>query len=140
MPSPSRWEYHVSEKGYEGEYFPVFSDDRGTYVFNSKDLNMLAHLQDVIESGVTSLKIEGRMKSAYYVGCVVNAYRRALDDITAGRGFDPSLLEEVDKAGSRAFTTGFYFGNPREQGQDIERNVPQRKYDFVGCGEGRKEF
>ena len=137
---PCRWEYHINERGYDGEYFPVFADDRGTYIFNSKDLNMLAHLDDVIAAGITSLKIEGRMKSAYYVGCVVNAYRRALDDIAAGRPFDPSLLEEVDKAGSRAFTTGFYYGNPREGGQDTRsRNVPQRTYDFVGVVRGEKD-
>lgn len=135
---PCRWEYHVSEKGYEGEYFPVFADDRGTYVFNSKDLNMLAHLEDVVDAGVMSLKIEGRMKSAYYVGCIVNAYRRALDDIAAGKPFDETLLKEVNKAGSRAFTTGFYYGNPREQGQDIERDIPQRMYDFVGVVRGEK--
>jgi putative protease len=136
---PCRWEYHINERGYDGEYFPVFADDRGTYIFNSKDLNMLAHLDDVIAAGVTSLKIEGRMKSAYYVGCVVNAYRRALDGIAAGQPFDASLLEEVDKAGSRAFTTGFYYGNPRESGQDTERNVPQRTYDFVGVVRGGKD-
>ncbi|MDD5018760.1 MAG: U32 family peptidase, partial [Eubacteriales bacterium] len=136
---PCRWEYHVSEQGYPGEYFPVYADDRGTYIFNSKDLNMLPHLGDIISTGVTSLKIEGRMKSAYYVGCVVNAYRRALDDIKAGKAFDKTLLDEVNKAGSRAFTTGFYYGNPREQGQDTERNVPQRLYDFVGIVRGGKD-
>ena len=136
---PCRWEYYISERGYDGEYFPVFADDRGTYIFNSKDLNMLAHLGDVIGAGITSLKIEGRMKSAYYVGCVVNAYRRALDDLAAGKTFDPALPQEVDKAGSRAFTTGFFYGNPRESGQDTERNVPQRTYDFVGVVRGERD-
>ncbi len=136
---PCRWEYHINEKGYDGEYFPVYADDQGTYIFNSKDLMMLPNLEDVIKAGVTSLKIEGRMKSAYYVGCVVNAYRRALDDIAAGKDFDESLLEETNKAGSRAFTTGFYYGNPREQGQDTERNIPQRTYDFVGVVRGEKD-
>ena len=135
---PCRWEYHISERGYNGEYFPVFADDRGTYIFNSKDMCMIAHLNDMIDAGITSLKIEGRMKSAYYVGCVVNAYRRALSDIAAGKSFDESLLEEVDKAGSRAFTAGFYYGNPRESGQDTERNIPQRKYDFVGVVRGER--
>lgn len=135
---PCRWEYHLSEKNYDGEYFPVFADDRGTYVFNSKDLMMLPHIADVIASGVTSLKIEGRMKSAYYVGCVINAYRQAIDAVIAGKDFDESLLDEVGKAGSRSFTTGFYYGNPREQGQDIQRNIPQRTYDFVGVVRGAK--
>jgi len=129
---PCRWEYHISERGYDGEYFPVFADDRGTYIFNSKDMCMLPHLSDMIDAGIMSLKIEGRMKSAYYVGCVVNAYRRALDDALAGRPFNKALMAEVNKAGSRAFTTGFFYGNPRESGQDTERNIPQRTYDFVG--------
>lgn len=129
---PCRWEYHVYEKGYDGEYFPVFADDRGTYVFNSKDLCMLPHLRDVALAGVSSLKIEGRMKSAYYVGCIVNAYRRALNDLMAGKPFDELLMDEVNKAGSRDFTTGFYYGNPREHGQDTKRDVVQRTYDFVG--------
>ena len=90
---PCRWEYHLYEKGHDGEYFPAFSDDRGTYVFNSKDLMMLPHVGDVINAGITSLKIEGRMKSAYYVGCIVNAYRHAIDDFLAGKPFDESLLE-----------------------------------------------
>lgn len=136
---PCRWEYHINEKGYDGEYFPVYADDRGTYIFNSKDLMMLAHLKDVLASGITSLKIEGRMKSAYYVGCVVNAYRRALDDALAAKEFDASLLEETGKAGSRAFTTGFYYGNPREQGQDTQRDIPQRTYDFVGVVKRAKD-
>lgn len=127
------------KNGYDGEYFPVFADDRGTYIFNSKDLNMLAHLKDVLSSGIKSLKIEGRMKSAYYVGCVVNAYRRALNDIAAGKEFDESLSGEVNKAGSRAFTTGFYYGNPREQGQDTQRNIPQRNFDFVGVVKEEKD-
>ncbi len=136
---PCRWEYHLYEKGYDGEYFPAFSDDRGTYVFNSKDLMMLPHIDDVISAGITSLKIEGRMKSAYYVGCIVNAYRHAIDDFLAGKPFDESLLDEIGKAGSRAFTTGFYYGNPREQGQDTQRDVPQRTYDFVGVVRGAKD-
>ncbi len=136
---PCRWEYHLYEKGYDGEYFPAFSDERGTYVFNSKDLMMLPHVGDVINAGITSLKIEGRMKSAYYVGCIVNAYRHAIDDFLAGKPFDESLLEEIGKAGSRAFTTGFYYGNPREDGQDTQRDVPQRTYDFVGVVRGEKD-
>ena len=79
------------------------------------------------------------MKSAYYVGCIVNAYRHAIDDFLAGKPFDESLLEEIGKAGSRAFTTGFYYGNPREDGQDTQRDVPQRTYDFVGVVRGGKD-
>lgn len=133
---PCRWEYHLSERGYDGEYFPAFSDDRGTYVLNSKDLCMIGHLEDLKRAGVTSFKIEGRMKSAYYVACVTGAYRRAIDDLEAGRPYDNTLLEEVTKAGSRPFTTGFYFGNPREAGQDTQRGTAVRTYDFVGVVKG----
>lgn len=128
---PCRWEYQISEKGFEGEYFPVIEDGRGTYVLNSKDLCMVEHLDDLIRAGVVSLKIEGRMKSEYYVGCAVKAYRRALDTALLGREFDPSVLTEISKAGSRAFTTGFYYGNPRGEGQDIAQSGPKRTYDFV---------
>ncbi len=136
---PCRWEYHLHEKGYDGEYFPVYADERGTYVFNSKDLMMLPHVGDIIEAGITSLKIEGRMKSAYYVGCIVNAYRHAIDDYQSGKPFDDALLEEIGKAGSRAFTTGFYYGNPREDGQDTVRDVPKRTFDFVGVVKKEKD-
>ncbi len=129
---PCRWEYQLSEKGYPDEYFPAYSDDRGTYVLNSKDLCMIEHIKDIIDAGVISLKIEGRMKSAYYVACVTRAYRQALDDVGAGKTFDPDLLEEIGKAGSRAYTTGFFYGNPREQGQDITRGKVERTHDFVG--------
>ncbi len=128
---PCRWEYHVSERGYAGEYFPVQQDDRGTYIFNSKDLCMISHLKDVISAGVTSLKIEGRMKSEYYVACVTGAYRRALDDCIQGKPFDSDLLDEVLKAGSRPYTTGFFYGNPRESGQDTDLSAPRRTYDFM---------
>lgn len=129
---PCRWEYHLSEKGYPDEYFPAYADDRGTYVLNSKDLCMIEHLQDMIDAGIVSLKIEGRMKSAYYVACVTHAYRLALSDVYASRPVDPALLEEIGKAGSRAYTTGFFYGNPREQGQDITRGKVERTHDFVG--------
>lgn len=129
---PCRWKYYLYEKGCEGEYLPVYSDDKGTYVLNSKDLCMIEHLKKIIDAGVTSLKIEGRMKSAYYVACVTRAYRKALDDVIADIPFDESLLDEVSKAGSRSFTTGFYFGNPRECGQDAKLGAAVRTHDFVG--------
>jgi len=136
---PCRWEYHIYERGYEGEYYPILSDDRGTYVLNSKDLCMIEHLGKLRDAGIVSFKIEGRMKSAYYVACVTGAYRRAVDDVLAGRPFNPALLDEVAKAGSRPFTTGFYFGNPRESGQDLERSSAVRTYDFVGVVQGETD-
>jgi putative protease len=136
---PCRWEYHLSERGYDGEYFPAFSDDRGTYVLNSKDLCMIGHIKEMMDAGIVSFKIEGRMKSAYYVACVTGAYRRAVDDALDGLAFDSQLLDEVGKAGSRPFTTGFYFGNPREAGQDTQRGVAIRTYDFVGVVKGETD-
>ncbi len=136
---PCRWEYHLSERGYEGEYYPAYSDDRGTYVMNSKDLCMIEHIDKLMEAGIVSFKIEGRMKSAYYAACVTGAYRRAIDDAIAGRPFDPQLLDEVAKAGSRPFTSGFYFGNPRESGQDTQRGVAVRTYDFTGVVMGETD-
>lgn len=129
---PCRWEYTLHEKGYPDEYFPVGEDERGTYILNSKDLCMLPYIKEMAEAGIASLKIEGRMKSAYYVACVTRAYRRALDDMAAGRPYDPALAEEIEKAGSRALTTGFYFGNPGAAGQDTRRSTIERTYDFVG--------
>jgi putative protease len=129
---PCRWEFSLHEKGCPDDYFPIAQDGRGAYILNSKDLCMLPYLKDMLDAGITSLKIEGRMKSAYYVACVTRAYRRALDDAEACRPFDPALLEEAEKAGSRALTTGFYFGNPGEEGQDTSRSTTLRTYDFVG--------
>lgn len=132
---PCRWEYHLYEKGYEGQYFPVFEDDRGTYIMNSRDLMMIEHIPLLAESGVTSFKIEGRMKSAYYVASVVHAYRRAIDAYESdpqGYYFDESLKEELVKSASRGFTTGFYFGNPHEKGQDTARTLDPRTYTFTG--------
>lgn len=135
---PCRWEFALSEKGCGGEYFPVFEDGRGTFILNSKDLCMIRHLGKMAEAGITSVKIEGRMKSQYYVGCVTKAYRRAIDALERGEGFDEALLAEAGKAGSRAFTTGFYFGDPREEGQDTEGCAPASEYDFVAVVTGEK--
>jgi Collagenase and related proteases len=129
---PCRWEFSLHDKDHTGDDYPIAQDERGTYVLNSKDLCMLPYLNDMIGAGITSLKIEGRMKSAYYVACVTRAYRRALNDIAAGRPFEPALTAEAEKAGSRAFTTGFYFGSPGEAGQDTRRGAVVRTYDFVG--------
>ena len=132
---PCRWEYHLYEKGYEGQYFPIMEDDRGTYIMNSRDLMMIRHIPLLIGAGITSLKIEGRMKSAYYVASVVHAYRRAIDAYAGDPGgyvFDEALAEELIKSATRGFTTGFYFGNPQEAAQDTVRDVDLRKYTFVG--------
>lgn len=131
---PCRWEYTISEAGYPGEEFPIMEDERGTYVLNSKDLMMLDHLPELLETGVDSLKIEGRMKSAFYVATVVNAYRRALDayyENPSGYTTDDRLIDELNKSATRRFTTGFFFGNPKHDGQDIEKDYVKRGYIFV---------
>ncbi|MEZ4357612.1 MAG: U32 family peptidase [Eubacteriales bacterium] len=120
---PCRWEYYLYEKGYPGQYFPISEDERGTYILNSKDLMMIEHLGKLLNAGVSSFKIEGRMKSAYYVACTVGAYRRAIDDMLNGKEFDKSLLENLYDSGTRDFTTGFYFGNPYLKGQQTERDI-----------------
>ncbi len=130
---PCRWEYFLHERGYDGEYFPVSEDGRGAYVLNSKDLMMIEYIPELIEAGVTSLKIEGRMKSVYYVASVVGAYRRALDGYKehgAAYVFDNALKEELEKSATRLFTTGFFFGNPGGGAQDTVRGVAPRKYTF----------
>ena len=113
---PCRWEYALAEKKRPGEYWPIEEDQRGTYLLSAYDLNMLAHLPELAAAGIRSLKIEGRMKTEYYVATVVGAYRRALDALAQGesvyRALLPALEKELRKASHRAFNTGFYFGPP----------------------------
>ncbi|MEA4853588.1 MAG: U32 family peptidase [Christensenella sp.] len=132
---PCRWEYYLYEKGYDGQYFKISEDERGTYIMNSRDLMMIEYIPELVAAGITSFKIEGRMKSAYYVASVVSAYRRALDAYIrdgADYVFDQSLKEELVKSATRGFSTGFFFGNPGLAGQDIHRNISYRKYTFTG--------
>ena len=139
---PCRWAYNISEAGYPGEYFPIEEDERGTYVLNSKDLMMIEHIPELIQAGIASFKIEGRMKSAYYVGCVVNAYRKAIDAYLkdpAGYALDESLREDLELSATRQFTTGFYFGNPREAGQDIAKEMSPRSFIFCGLVTGKRD-
>lgn len=133
---PCRWQYHLVEETRPGEYMPIEENERGTYLYNSKDLCMIEHIPEMLEAGIYSLKIEGRMKTPYYVGTVVKAYREAIDDYLE----DPeiyakkkhSYLEEVSKASHRAFTTGFYFGKTTENDQIYDSSSYIRDYDFIG--------
>lgn len=133
---PCRWQYYLTEKTRPNEYMPIVEDERGTFIFNSKDLCMIEHIPDIVESGIMSLKIEGRIKTAYYVGVVIRIYREAIDDYLK----DPLLyeskksyyLEEVMKASYRGFTTGFYYGKPDENEQIYTSSSYIRTYDFVG--------
>ncbi len=132
---PCRWKYHLMEETRPGEYMPVFENERGTFIYNSKDLCMIAHIDDLIRSGLTSLKIEGRVKSEYYVATVIGAYRRAIDSFLKDPEhytFDPALLEELTKVSHRDYTTGFYYGRPDGKQQHYENSSYIRNYDMVG--------
>jgi len=109
---PCRYSYALMEEKRPGEYFPVEEDGKGTYIFNSRDMCMLPHLEDLVKAGVDSVKIEGRAKSAYYTAAVTNAYRHGLDAAMAGVPLDPIWLAEVEKTSHRPFSTGFFYGYP----------------------------
>lgn len=125
---PCRWGYELVPQG-RADSFPIEQDERGTYILNSKDLCMIDHLGELADAGVTSFKIEGRMKTAYYTAAVTNAYRRATDRLEAGLEPDPALKEELAKAANREFTTGFYFG-PVQQGQRYESSKCRQSHEF----------
>ena len=133
---PCRWKYHLVEETRPGEYMPVVENERGTYIYNSKDLCMIEHIPDLIEAGVYSFKIEGRMKTPFYVGTVVRAYRQAIDDYLTDKNLYESkkeyYLNEVSKASHRDFTTAFYYGKPSGNEQVYTNNSYIRDYDFVG--------
>lgn len=130
-----RWKYSLMEEKRPGEYFPVYEDERGTFFFNSKDLCMIEYIPELIDSGITSLKIEGRMKTAYYVATVVRAYRMAIDEYYRNPSnwkFNPIWLEELKKGSHRHFTTGFYNDKPGSEEQNYASASYVRNYDFVG--------
>lgn len=132
---PCRWKYHLVEEKRPGEYMPVFENERGTFIYNSKDLCMIEYIPDILNSGISSLKIEGRMKSSYYVATVVKAYREALDsyyESPESYKFNPVWLEEISKASHREYTTGFYFNKPSGSEQIYHTSSYIREYDFVG--------
>lgn len=132
---PCRWNYALMEEKRPGSYYPVFEDERGSYVFNSQDLCLIEHLPELIEAGVNALKIEGRMKSAYYVATIVHAYRLALDAYYADPAnyrFDPKWFEEICKVSHRDYTTGFLFGRPLADDHNYQTSNYLRSYDFVG--------
>lgn len=132
---PCRWKYYLVEEKRPGQYMPIYEDDRGTYIMNSKDLCMIEHIPALVKAGITSLKIEGRNKSSYYVATVTRAYRKAIDDyLEMGENyiFDNMLREEVEKISNRGFTTGFYFGKPGTNEQNYGSSSYIRTHDFVG--------
>ena len=133
---PCRWKYAVVEEKRPGQYMPVYENERGTYIFNSKDLCMIEHIPEMIEAGIDSFKIEGRMKTALYVATVARTYRLAIDDYLK----DPKLYEEhmlwyldqISNCTYRQFTTGFYFGKPDETSQIYDSNTYVREYTDLG--------
>lgn len=132
---PCRWKYYLVEEKRPGQYMPVYENERGTFIYNSKDLCLIEHIPELIEAGVASFKIEGRMKSAYYVATVVKAYRDAIDAYYSDPGayrFNPQWLKELNKASHREYTTGFYFGKPSGKEQIYHTSSYIREYSFVG--------
>jgi putative protease len=132
---PCRWKYYLTEEKRPGEYMPVYENERGTFIYNSRDLCMIEHIPALIASGVSSLKIEGRMKSSFYVATVVKAYREALNawyrDPEA-YSFRQEWMEEISKASHREYTTGFYLGKPTGGDQVYDSGSYVREYDFTG--------
>lgn len=132
---PCRWKYYLMEEKRPGEYFPIVEGDKGTFIFNSKDLCMIEYIPELVKAGIKSFKIEGRVKSSYYVATVVRSYRMAIDEYFKDPDnyiFDKSWIDEIKKASYRDFTTGFYFGRPTEEDQVYTSSSYIREYDFVG--------
>ena len=133
---PCRWKYSVVEESRPGEYMPVYENERGTYIFNSKDLCMIEHIPELIDAGIDSLKIEGRMKTALYVATVARTYRMAIDDFYKSeeyyRSRIPLYKEEIAKCTYRQYTTGFFFGKPNEDTQIYDSNTYIREYTYLG--------
>lgn len=140
---PCRWKYAVVEETRPGEYMPVYENERGTYIFNSKDLCMIEHIPELIDAGIDSLKIEGRMKTALYVATVARTYRRALDDYMESpqkyRANMPWYQEQISNCTYRQFTTGFFFGKPDEHTQIYDSNTYVKEYIYLGIVGGEKD-
>ncbi len=132
---PCRWNYALIEETRPNETFPIEEDERGTYILNSRDLCMIEHIPEIVESGIASCKIEGRMKSVFYVATIVSAYRKAIDlyyENSQEYKFDESWLKELRKVSHREFTTGFYFANATDSSQNYLTSAYTREYDFIG--------
>ena len=133
---PCRWKYALMEETRPGEYFPVFENERGTYIFNSKDLCMIEHIPDMIAAGIDSFKIEGRMKTALYVAVVTRTYRQAIDDYFESPEKYESHMDyykdEISKCTYRLFTTGFFYGKPDQNTQIYDSNTYVKEYTYLG--------
>ena len=133
---PCRWKYSVVEEKRPGEYMPVFENERGTFIFNSKDLCMVEHMEDILTSGIDSLKIEGRMKTALYVATVARTYRKAIDDCMESpekyHANMPWYQEQISNCTYRQFTTGFFYGKPDHESQIYDSNTYVKEYTYLG--------
>ena len=133
---PCRWKYSIVEETRPGEYMPVYENERGTYIFNSKDLCMIEHIPEMIDAGIDSFKIEWRMKTALYVATVARTYRKAIDDYLEDpqkyRDNMPWYLDQISNCTYRQFTTGFYFGKPTEESQIYDSNTYVKEYTYLG--------
>ncbi len=129
---PCRYQYTLMEEKRPGEYFPVFEDEKGTYILNSRDMCTIDHIQALTDAGIDCIKIEGRAKSAYYAAIVTGAYRHVIDDLAEGKPIDPIWRDEVDKVSHRIYSTGFYFGHP---GQYTENSRYIRQYQVAAIVE-----
>lgn len=140
---PCRWKYAVVEETRPGEYMPVYENDRGTYIFNSKDLCMIGHIPELIDAGIDSLKVEGRMKTALYVATVARTYRKALDDYKESpdkyQANMPWYLEQIASCTYRQFTTGFFFGKPDENTQIYDESTYVKEFTYLGIVEDEQE-
>ena len=140
---PCRWKYALMEETRPGEYMPVYENDRGTFIFNSKDLCMVEHIPELLEAGIDSFKIEGRMKTALYVATVARTYRRAIDDYLESPELYqknmPWYLDQISNCTYRQFTTGFYFGKPGEEAQIYDNNTYVKEYTYLGIVGGERD-
>ena len=125
---PCRYQYALMEEKRPGEFFPVFEDEKGTYILNSRDMCTIDHLKELMDAGIDCIKIEGRAKSAYYAAIVTGAYRHCIDDVAAGRELDPVWRDEVEHVSHRVYSTGFYFGEP---GQYVENSRYIRQWQIA---------
>ena len=136
---PCRWKYYLMEEKRPGEYLPVFENERGTYIFNSKDLCMIEYIPEIVDAGIDSLKVEGRMKTALYVAAVARTYRKAIDDFfTSPECYQENLeyyRQEIAKCTYRQFTTGFFFDKPKTDAQIYDNNVYVKEYTYLGFPE-----
>lgn len=138
-----RWKYHIVEETRPGEYLPIEENERGTYIFNSKDLCMIEYIPELVKAGINSFKVEGRMKTALYVATVARTYRKAIDEFFTDpklyEAHKPLYMEEVRKGVNRQFTTGFFFGKPTHEDQIYDHNTYEKAYTYLGTISGSKD-